>query len=92
MHTSVMYVATYQVHTKRRMPGCSFQGHHRERIFISTRTSDLPQEEEGCQRVRNISTETFLSKMGLSIPSSAYALSDSVKTQSVNNSQDPPKR
>lgn len=69
MHTSVMHITTYQVHIERKMPESSFQGHHRERIFTSTHTSDLLQEEEECQRVRNISTETFLFKVSLSIPS-----------------------
>jgi len=64
-----MHITTYQVHIERKMPESSFQGHHRERIFTSTHTSDLLQEEEECQRVRNISTETFLFKVSLSIPS-----------------------
>lgn len=28
------------------------QGHHKERIFTSTHTSDLPRGGEECQRVR----------------------------------------
>jgi len=44
----------HQIHTKRIIPDVFFQDHHRERIFTSTRTSDLLQVDGECQTVRNM--------------------------------------